>query len=147
MGRVQFVLFAFQHHSPYQPAQQPSTPAPQQRTEEEDGEVLLRRGVEALGHASVLRAALAHEDDRHAVIIRRRDAELAVEEDRARGAHGVWELLANEGPAALEEGVFVVDVHGAAGALAGAGLLGEELGHDRLRIDAARQGVGVLAVV
>ena len=47
-------------------------------------------------------------------------------EDGPRGAGGVGQLLRDEGPAALEVGRLVVDVHGAAGALAGAVHLAEK---------------------
>ena len=116
--------------------------------DEEQRQVLLGRGVERLGHAPVLRAALADEDDRDPIVplVFRRVA-VAVEENRARCARGIGQLLRHERPAALEERVLVVDVHRAARAFARAADLAEELGHDSIGRDAARERVRVLAVV
>ena len=115
---------------------------------DEKGEALLSGGVEGLGHAAVLRAALTDKHNGDAVVV----LELlripeAVEQDRARGARGVRQLLRHEGPAALEVGVRVKDVHGAAGTLARAIDLAKELGHDGAGLHARRQSVRVLAVI
>ena len=80
---------------------------------------LLGGGVQALGHAPVLRAALPDEDDRHAVVaLGALWVEVAVEEDGAGGAHSVGQLLRHESPPALEVLRGVVNVHGPARALA-----------------------------
>mmetsp|Transcript_29212 Transcript_29212/g.72879 ORF Transcript_29212/g.72879 Transcript_29212/m.72879 type:complete len:293 (-) Transcript_29212:84-962(-) len=113
----------------------------------EDRQVLLGRRVEALRHPPVLRAALAAEDDGHAVVALRRDAQVPVQQDGARGAHRVRQLLRDESPAALEVRLLVVDVHRPARPAARARVLGEELGHHRAGRHAARERVRVLAVV
>eukprot|EP00968_Pinguiococcus_pyrenoidosus_P006400 scaffold434_cov186-Pinguiococcus_pyrenoidosus.AAC.61 len=97
--------------------------------------------IEALGEAAVHGSSLAHEDDADAVIagILLR-LQVAVEQNRARRASSIRELLRHERPPSLQcvttgaphlkVRVLVVDVHGAASALAGTGFLHEELGHD-----------------
>ena len=114
--------------------------------EEQNRQVFLRRRVEALRHAPVLRAALADEHDRDAILGFAR-VEVLVEHDGARGADRVRELLRDERPAALEVRLHVVHVHGSAGAATGAAVAAEELRHHRTRVDAARQRVAVVAVV
>lgn len=93
--------------------------------EEEDGQALLGRRVEALSHAPVLRATLADEDDGDAVVaLGARGVEVAVEKNGSRSAHGIGQLLRHQRPPALEVGVDVVDVHRPARALARAVHLG-----------------------
>jgi hypothetical protein len=95
-----------------------------------------------------LRAALADEDDRDAVVaLELLRLEVTVEQDRARRTRRVRQLLRHERPAALEVGLLVIDVHRAARAAARASVLCEELGHDGTSVDARREGVSVLAVI
>ena len=125
----------------------------------EKGEVVLGSGVEKLSHTSVLGATLTDEDNTEAIVVGGRgnilllnllvvgDAKVTVQLDTLGGTAGVRELLRNEGPATLEIGLLVEDVHRATGTLAGSTLLHEQLGHDGARIDATGDGVGVLPVV
>lgn len=122
--------------------------APVVDDDEEEGKVLLRGRVEALRHPPVLRAALADEHDGDAIVVFRPvGVELPVEEDGARGAGGVRQLLTDESPAALEVCLLVVDVHRPARPAACAAVLCPQLRHDRVGRDALGEGVRVLAVV
>mmetsp|Transcript_8994 Transcript_8994/g.20264 ORF Transcript_8994/g.20264 Transcript_8994/m.20264 type:complete len:396 (-) Transcript_8994:62-1249(-) len=116
--------------------------------QEEDGQLLLGRRVEALGHSAVLSAALADEDDGDPLVVFvLLGLALAVEEDAAGGADGVRQLLAYKRPSALHVSLRVENVHRAARALARAVHLAEKLRHDGIRVDARGEGVAVLAVV
>mmetsp|Transcript_25246 Transcript_25246/g.59905 ORF Transcript_25246/g.59905 Transcript_25246/m.59905 type:complete len:215 (-) Transcript_25246:297-941(-) len=116
--------------------------------DEEKREALLGRDVEGLGHASVLGAALADEDDRDAIVVGvLLRVVLAVHQDRTRRTCSVGQLLGNERPATLHVGRLVEDVHRSARALARATDLAEELSHDSTGVNARGQSVRVLAVV
>ena len=122
--------------------------APVVNDQEEHRQVLLGRRIQALSHPAVLRAAIADEDDRDAVVtLELLRLEVPVEQDRARRTRRVRQLLRHERPAALEVGLLVIDVHRAARAAARARVLSEELGHDGTSVDSRREGVRVLAVV
>ena len=126
---------------------------------DEEGKVVLGGGIEKLGHTAVLGATLTDEDDTDAIVVSRRgdvlllnlfvigNTEVTVQQNTLGSTAGVRELLGNEGPAALEIGLLVEDVHRTTGTLAGSALLHEQLGHDGTGIDATCNGVGVLPVV
>jgi len=61
-------------------------------------------------------------------------------------AAGDRERLADDGVAAVKTVFLAEEVHRPAAAVRGAGLLAEELGHHRLRIEPLGEGVAVFAV-